>query len=145
MYDLAGNQIGTPQQLPITPKARIPLDGGLTMIEPAFGQIEAIAVDQPSKTVFIGDHGNAMIHVLKPIRLAGDADKNGIVDLSDMAVLAANWLFTGCMDPQWCNGADTDHSGNVDFSDFAVIAEQFGEEFLDVSEKDRCIVRRQDL
>jgi hypothetical protein len=129
MYDLAGNQIGTSQQLPITPKARIPLDGGLTMIEPAFGQIEAIAVDEPSSTVFVGDHGNAMIHVLKPIRLAGDADKNGIVNLSDMAVLTANWLLTGCVDPQWCNGADTLHSGNVDFSDFAVIAEQFGESF----------------
>lgn len=129
LYDLAGNAIGPAQQLPITPKARIPFDGGLYMIEPAFGQIEAIAVDESEQTIFIGDHGNAMIHVLQPVRLAGDADRNGIVDLLDIAVLAENWMLSGCVDPQWCSGADTQHSGNVDLTDFAVLADQFGEDF----------------
>lgn len=127
MYDLAGNQIGPAQQLPITPKARVPFGDGLYMIEPAFGGIEAITVDEKENTIFIGDHGNAMIHILKPVRLAGDVDKNGTVELLDLVVLAENWLLSECVDPQWCNGADTEHSGNVDFTDFTIIAEQFGE------------------
>lgn len=127
MYDLAGHQIGPAQQLPITPKAKIPFGDDLYMIEPAFGEIEAIAVDEQENTIFIGDHGNAMIHVLRPVRLAGDTDTNGIVELLDLVVLAENWLFSGCVDPLWCDGADTEHSGNVDLTDFAVIAEQFGE------------------
>lgn len=127
MVDLTGNQIGIPQELPITPKARIYFGGGVYMIEPAFGKIEAIAVDEQSNTIFIGDHENAMIHVLTPVRLAGDVNKNGNVDLSDLAVLAANWLSSGCLDPLWCSGADIEHSGNVDYSDFVVIADQFGE------------------
>jgi hypothetical protein len=127
MYDLAGNQIGPAQQLPITPKARIPFGDGLYMIEPAFGGIEAIAVDEQDNMIFIGDHGNAMIHVLRPVRLAGDANQNGSVELLDIAVLAEHWLLTGCEDPLWCDGADTEHSGQVDIMDFAVIADQFGE------------------
>ncbi len=127
MHDLAGNQIGIPQELPITPKARISLGGGLTMIEPAFGQIEAIAVDEQNDTIFIGDHGNAMIHVLTAVRLAGDVNNDGIVDFSDLVVFAANWLSLGCLDPQWCNGADIDHNGNVDLSDFVIISDQYGE------------------
>jgi len=61
------------------------------------------------------------------VRLAGDANQNGSVELLDIAVLAEHWLLSGCEDPLWCGGADTEHSGNVDFTDFAVIAEQFGE------------------
>jgi hypothetical protein len=127
MVDLAGNEIGIPQELPITPKARISLGGGLTMIEPAFGQIEAIAVDEQNDTIFIGDHGNAMIHVLAPVRLAGDVNDDGTVDFSDLVMFAARWLSLGCLDPQWCDGADMNHSGDVDFGDFAVIAQQYGQ------------------
>lgn len=130
MYDLTGLLIGQPQPLPVTPKARIPLGGGLYMIKPAFGQVEAITVDELSLTVFIGDHENAMIHVLQPRRLAGDATADGIVDVSDLLVLAADWLSAGCADPSWCSGADMNHSGDVDLWDFAVVADQFGVAFL---------------
>lgn len=127
LYDMSGNQVGLPKELPIVPKARISLGGGLTMLEPAFGKIEAIAVDEQSHAIFIGDHGNAMIHVLTPLRLAGDANNDGIVDFSDLVVLTANWLSLGCINPQWCNGADSSHSGNVDLSDFVIISSQYGE------------------
>jgi hypothetical protein len=127
LYDLAGGLIGAPQPLPVTPKARIPFEGGLYMIEPAFGKIEALAVDEENHTIFIGDFENAMIHVLTPVRLAGDINNSGTVDFSDMTTLAANWLLTGCLNPQWCNGADIQHSGTVDLADWAVLSEQFGE------------------
>jgi hypothetical protein len=130
MYDLTGTRIGPPQVLPVTPKSRIPLGGGLYMIKPAFGEVEAITVDERSHTVFIGDHENAMIHILKPLHLAGDATADGIVDFSDLLVVAANWMSAGCADPQWCSGADMNHSGDVDLWDFAVVAHQFGEAFL---------------
>lgn len=127
MYDLTGIPIGPLQQLPVTPKSRIPLGGGLYMVKSAFGEVEAITVDERSHTVFIGDHENAMIHALIPLRPAGDVTHNGVVDFFDLVMLAADWLSEGCGDPEWCNGADINHNGRVDLFDVAVMADQFGE------------------
>ena len=62
VYDEYANQIGHAQDLPVTPQAMIPLGGGFYLVEPAFGAIEAIVIDQVNRIVFIGDEENSMIH-----------------------------------------------------------------------------------
>ncbi len=123
MYDLAGNQVGPQNRLPAVPKARIPLGGGLYLIYPAFGSIEAVAVDQTSKTIFIGDESNAMIHALAFVRLAADFDGDGDVDGADLEILTGQWLLADCSSPAWCSGTDLDRNGKVDFYDYALFAE----------------------
>jgi hypothetical protein len=46
-----------------------------------------------------------------------------IVNDSDLAVFASNWLNSDCKEPDWCGRADFDHSGNVDFTDLAIFSE----------------------
>ncbi len=55
--------------------------------------------------------------------LPGDADLDYEVDVTDLAVLAANW---GRSDLAWCDGDFTD-DGRVDVSDLAVIATGWGQ------------------
>ena len=55
--------------------------------------------------------------------LAGDIDKNLIVDLNDLNILAQHWLNSSCNDAnQWCAGADIDQSSDVTFVDYALLA-----------------------
>lgn len=53
--------------------------------------------------------------------LVGDVDGNGVVDLADMALLAARWLGGGD------NTADLDGSGQVDLGDYGLLLENLGQ------------------
>jgi len=55
----------------------------------------------------------------------GDFDRNYVVDINDLAILAGNWLdICGCENDR-CDGCDIDKSGLVNFSDFAVLAQDW--------------------
>jgi len=43
-------------------------------------------------------------------------------DFYDLAIIASNWLESGCEYPGWCGGADLNVSGKVDFKDMAEVA-----------------------
>ena len=47
--------------------------------------------------------------------LDGDCD----FDLADFSVLALYWWQDGCVEPDWCEGADLTKNGNVDMIDLA--------------------------
>ena len=55
----------------------------------------------------------------------GDFDHDGDVDGSDLAVFAADFGRTDCVNPPPCEG-DFDHDGDVDGSDLAIFAADFG-------------------
>jgi hypothetical protein len=124
-YDLNGNQIGRQYDLPVEPKARIPLGGGFYLLKPAFAAAEAVTVDQNNKVLFVGDEDNSMIHVLTPVRLAADFDADEDVDASDLGMFASHWLDTDCAEPDWCAGTDLDRDTSVNFIDYALFAEQW--------------------
>ncbi len=126
-YDLAGNHVGHEYNLPVEPKAWIPLGGGFYLVEPAFGAVEAVTVDETNKVVFIGDEENCMIHILRPLRLAADLYTDGIVDINDLSKFALRWLDISCSVQDWCNGGDLDRNTKVDFADYASFASQWGD------------------
>jgi len=43
-----------------------------------------------------------------------------------LAILSSNWLESGCIKFDWCNGADIDQDSAVDFNDFALMAHPTG-------------------
>jgi len=128
MYDLEGNQIDREYDLPVEPKAQIPLGGGFYLIEPAFGTIEAVTADETNKVIFLGDEENCMVHVLKPLRLAADLYTDGFVYTNDLGVFTSDWLESNCDDPNWCNGSDLDRDTDVDLIDYAFFADQWCDE-----------------
>jgi len=56
-------------------------------------------------------------------RTCADFDDNGTIDLNDLRILAANWLWTGT--PGGYNIADLNCDGKVDNEDFAIFALQW--------------------
>jgi len=55
-----------------------------------------------------------------------DINDDGKVNIEDFAVLAAWWDDDdGCVEPDWCGGADFDISGVVDMLDFTYFAENW--------------------
>ncbi len=54
-----------------------------------------------------------------------DIDRNNIVDLSDLSLLADRWQDVSCGEAYWCNEADIDRSGVVDFNDLAILADNW--------------------
>ena len=42
------------------------------------------------------------------------------MDFHDFAVFSSRWGDIGCVDPNWCNGADLDRDGDVDNSDLGL-------------------------
>jgi len=55
-----------------------------------------------------------------------DINDDGKVNLEDFAVLAVWWDDDGgCVEPDWCEGADFNMSGTVDFTDLAYFVENW--------------------
>jgi hypothetical protein len=54
-----------------------------------------------------------------------DINQNCKVDFTDFAVLGKNWLESGCVSPQWCQGADVNKNGSVSLSDLLAMAQQW--------------------
>lgn len=52
----------------------------------------------------------------------GDLDKNGLLNLGDLALFAIGWMEPLCSDPDWCLGADMNYSGSVDMDDIKIIS-----------------------
>ncbi len=125
-YTLAGNPVGPIYELPVEPKARIPLGGGFYRLLPAFGTVEAVTVDEANRAVFIGDEQNAMIHVLTGGRPAVDFDADGDVDLADFGTFQT--CFNGpnrLPSRSGCAPADLDGDGDVDLADFGAFQSCF--------------------
>jgi hypothetical protein len=55
----------------------------------------------------------------------GDLEPDGDVDLADLQYFALRWMDTGCVAPDWCEGADLDFDGTVSLADFTKIAENW--------------------
>jgi len=61
--------------------------------------------------------------ILQPCKFC-DAVFDGLIDLHDYAVLAGQWLRTGCNEQNnWCGGADITFDGSVNYVDLSRIAE----------------------
>lgn len=55
-----------------------------------------------------------------------DINNDGKVNIEDFAALAVWWDDdNGCVEPDWCGGADFDMSGTVDFTDLAYFVENW--------------------
>jgi hypothetical protein len=61
--------------------------------------------------------------VAEQIRI--NLNDSGRVNFSDFTPLSTNWLKSGCVAPQYCQGADIDHSGKVDFADLLLFIDQW--------------------
>jgi hypothetical protein len=70
--------------------------------------------------LYNGGTGRAILYTLP-----GDFEPDGDVDGADLSYMVQRWLFTGCVSPGWCQGADLNHSGEVDLYDFAIFAENY--------------------
>ena len=55
--------------------------------------------------------------------LPQDLNDDNIVNLIDFSLFVPNWLAEGCIDPNWCGGADMTFDGTVDCNDLAFFAE----------------------
>ena len=53
--------------------------------------------------------------------IEGDINRDGCVDIEDLANLFKEWLSIDCSLPNWCLGVDIDTSSNVDLNDFALV------------------------
>jgi len=58
-----------------------------------------------------------------PCSNCGDFDDNGSIELNDLRILAANWLWTGT--PGGNNFGDLNCDGKIDYEDFAIFALQW--------------------
>ncbi len=47
------------------------------------------------------------------------------VNIADYAKFAAQWLMTGCSEPDWCSHADLNRQGVVDITDLAVFSQSW--------------------
>ena len=55
-------------------------------------------------------------------KIPADFDMDGNVDFVDYAFFANHWMYQNCAEPNWCEGTDFDHSGTVDILDLATLA-----------------------
>jgi hypothetical protein len=128
VYTLGGLAIGPQQDLPVEPDARIPLGGGFYLVKPAFGTLEAAAVDETAsnEVLYLGDEGNSMVHVLTPGFLVGDFDEDGDVDQNDRDQFVS--CFTGPaggpIDPA-CAPGDADVDDDIDCDDWDALTENW--------------------
>jgi hypothetical protein len=128
VYALDGLAVGPQQDLPVVPRARIPLGGGFYLFKPAFGTIEAIAVDETAgnQVIYIGDEGNSMVHVLRPSFLVGDFDEDGDVDQDDydQFVLCYTGPGGGPIAPA-CVPGDAEPDDDCDCDDWSAFAQNW--------------------
>jgi len=128
VYTLDGLPVGSQQDLPVEPRARIPIGGGFYLIKPAFGTIEAVAVheDGEDRIIYIGDEGNSIVHVLTPGFPVGDFDEDGDVDGDDHGQFAL--CFTGSdggpLGPE-CVCGDADVDDDIDCDDWNSFAQNW--------------------
>ncbi len=61
------------------------------------------------------------------ITQAADCDGDCDVDLADFSVFASYWLQDGCVEPDWCGGADLTENGDVNTYDL----EEFARNWLE--------------
>jgi len=128
VYALGGLAIGPQQDLPVEPDARIPLGGGFFLVKPAFGTLEAVAVDETAsnEVIYLGDEGNSMLHVLTPGFLVGDFDEDGDVDQLDRAQFVSCFTgpASGPIDPA-CAPGDADVDDDIDCDDWDALTENW--------------------
>lgn len=58
--------------------------------------------------------------------LRADLDDSGVVDVNDLSILTASWLFSDCSsaagnESDWCFGADIDRNGKVNLEDLKIL------------------------
>ena len=128
VYALSGLAIGPQQDLPVEPDARIPLGGGFYLIKPAFGTLEAVAVDETAsnEVIYLGDEGNSMVHVLTPGFLVGDFDEDGDVDQADRDQFVS--CFTGPAGgpiDHACAPGDADVDDDIDCDDWNALTQNW--------------------
>jgi hypothetical protein len=128
VYGLDGGGAGPRQDLPVVPRARIPLGGGFFLFKPAFGTIEAVAVDETAgnEVIYIGDEGNSMVHVLTPGFMVGDFDEDGDVDQGDydQFVLCFTGPGGGPIAPE-CVPGDAEPDDDCDCHDWGTFAQNW--------------------
>jgi hypothetical protein len=83
----------------------------------AIGYADASAIGSPA--TFLGEDIDGT-SVLVRFTVTGDADLNGIVNIGDFSLLAANFNTTSV----W-SGGDFNYSGTTDITDFALLASNF--------------------
>jgi hypothetical protein len=64
-------------------------------------------------------------HVDMGTVVAGDANKDGFIDVLDFSILASTYA-TSSTDPDWSPRADFNNSGAIDVLDFSLLASNFG-------------------
>ena len=88
-------------------------DTGLTWRELNDGlaclDTSCIGIDSDNGLLYVGTNGGS-IWRLAVNRM--DLDNDGIVNFSDYAIFANNWMNT-CSAPDWCRGCDLNSSGAV--------------------------------
>jgi len=57
--------------------------------------------------------------------MAGDINRDSIVNLEDFAELCDHWTDSGCISPKWCEFNDVNADGEVDLLDLSRMAENW--------------------
>ena len=65
---------------------------------------------------------------IEVVTYPGDINFDGRVDVADFAIVASQWLWLDCINPDWCEGADINMSGQVDLEDISFIVEYWLED-----------------
>lgn len=88
---------------------------------PDFGTINDVSSfgEDAQGNLYIVDLGGEIFKILPEPVVVGDLDGDGMVTLSDLAVLAAYWLEPGC---GWCGGADFNSDLTVSLPDLTAFA-----------------------
>jgi hypothetical protein len=126
VYALDGVAVAPQQDLPVEPKAKIPLGGGFYLVKPTFGTVEAVAVDETNEVIYIGDEDNSMVHVLTAGFLVGDMDEDDDVDEDDYDRFVA--CFTGSTGGPigpGCAPGDADSDDDCDCRDWEAFIENW--------------------
>ncbi len=67
-------------------------------------------------------YAGELLQAMAGLKIDGDLNDDGCVNLIDFAGLANKWLVNGCTSESWCDGADIDMDGHVNMDDFEIMA-----------------------